>query len=169
MQLNRDSAMARLAAFGMDDMPVIEYIPNRCVIDNDWFQKYSMLRREFLASLTDSFDEIAFMNLSQEEFMNLIMGKKMPENTSLRFRIPLIWGGKLNIDNMFMCLTFPQSHNLDRFIIEQSDAKSIFLPDPAKKIYITTTASSSSASGNATSDRLTQSAVQFVSSGRGNE
>ncbi len=168
MQLNRDSAMARLAALGMDDMPVIEYMPNRCVIDNDWFQKYSMLRREFLASLTDSFDEIAFMNLSQEEFMNLIMGKKMPENTSLRFRIPLIWGGKLNIDNMFMCLTFPQSHNLDRFIIEQNDAKTVFLPDPAKKIYITTTSSTSSASGNATSDRLTQSAVQFVS-GRGNE
>lgn len=94
MQLTRDSALEKLAKFGMDDMPVIEYIPNRCVIDKDWFQKYSMLRREFLASLTDSFDEIAFMNLSQEEFMNLMMGKKMPENTSLRFRIPLIWGGK---------------------------------------------------------------------------
>ena len=51
MQLNRDSAMAKLAAMGMDDMPVIEYMPNRCMIDNDWFQKYSMLRREFLASL----------------------------------------------------------------------------------------------------------------------
>ena len=168
MQFNKDSAMARLAALRMDDMPVIEYTPSRCVIDSDWFQKYSVLRREFLASLTDSFDEIAFMNLYQEEFMNLIMGKHMPENTSLRFRIPLIWGGKLTIDNMFMCLTFPQSHNLDRFIIEQSDAKTVFLPNPAKKIYITTTGSSNSASGNATSDRLTQSAVHFAS-GRGNE
>ncbi|MBQ6110110.1 MAG: hypothetical protein IJL05_01895 [Alphaproteobacteria bacterium] len=168
MQLTRDSALEKLAKFGMDDMPVIEYIPNRCVIDKDWFQKYSMLRREFLASLTDSFDEIAFMNLSQEEFMNLMMGKKMPENTSLRFRIPLIWGGKLNIDNMFMCLTFPHSHNLDRFIIEQSDAKTVFLPDPAKKIYISTSSSTSSASGNATSDRITQSAAYFAS-GRGNE
>ena len=168
MQLNNDSAIAKLAQLGMDDMPVIEYIPNRCVIDNDWFQKYSMLRREFLASLTDSFDEIAFMNLSQEEFMNLIMGKKMPENTSLRFRIPLIWGGKLNIDNMFMCLTFPCSHNLDRFIISQNDAKTVFLPNPAKKIYITTSSTTSSASGNATSDRLTESAIQFIT-GRGNE
>lgn len=168
MQLNRDSAMAKLAAMGMDDMPVIEYMPNRCMIDNDWFQKYSMLRREFLASLTDSFDEIAFMNLSQDEFMNLIMGKKMPENTSLRFRIPLIWGGKLSIDNMFMCWTFPHSHNLDKFIIDQIGAKTVFLPDPAKKIYITTSSSTNSASGNATSDRLTQSAAQFMSD-RGNE
>lgn len=168
MQLNRDLAMTKLAAMGMDDMPVIEYMPNRCMIDNDWFQKYSMLRREFLASLTDSFDEIAFMNLSQDEFMNLIMGKKMPENTSLRFRIPLIWGGKLNIDNMFMCWTFPHSHNLDKFIIEQNGAKTVFLPDPAKKIYITTSSSANSASGNATSDRLTQSAAQFMSD-RGNE
>lgn len=167
MQLNRDTATAKLAAMGMDDMPVIEYMPNRCMIDNDWFQKYSMLRREFLASLTDSFDEIAFMNLSQEEFMNLIMGKKMPENTSLRFRIPLIWGGKLNIDNMFMCWTFPHSHNLDKFIIDQNGAKTVFLPDPAKKIYITTSSSTNSASGNATSDRLTQSAAQFMSD-RGN-
>ena len=168
MQLNRDLAMAKLAAMGMDDMPVIEYMPSSCTIDNDWFQKYSMLRREFLASLTDSFDEIAFMNLAQDEFMNLIMGKKMPENTSLRFRIPLIWGGRLSIDNMFMCWTFPHSHNLDRFIIEQSGAKTVFLPDPAKKIYITTSSSASSASGNATSDRLTQSAAQFMSD-RGNE
>lgn len=168
MQLNRDSAMTKLAAMGMDDMPVIEYMPNRCMIDNDWFQKYSMLRREFLASLTDSFDEIAFMNLSQEEFMNLIMGKKMPENTSLRFRIPLIWGGKLSIDNMFMCWTFPHSHNLDKFIIEQNGAKTVFLPDPAKKIYITTSSFTNSASGNATPDRLTQSAAQFMSD-RGNE
>lgn len=167
MQFNEFTALERLKSLGMDDMPVMEYSPKRCIIDNDWFKKYSALRRDFVSSLTDSFDEIAFMNLSQDEFMNLIMGKQMPDNTSLRFRIPLVWGGKIDIDNMFMCLTFPQSHNLDRFIIEQSDAKTVFLPNPAKKIYISTNLATGGTGGNAASDRLSQSA--FFSAGRGNE
>ncbi len=160
--------MNRLATLGMEDMPVTEYAPKRCVIDNDWFKRYCVLRREFLASLTDSFEEIAFMNLSQDEFMNLITGKLMPENTSLRLRIPLVWGGKLEIENMFMCLTFPHSQNLDRFIIEQSDAKTVFLPNPKKKIYVTTHIAGGGAGGNATSDRLSAAVVNYASS-RGNE
>lgn len=168
MQLNKESALERLAALGMDDMPVIECTPRRCIIDSDWFKKYSMLRKQFLESLTDSFEEIAFMNLSQNEFMNLITGKAMPENTSLRFRIPLIWGGQISIDNMFMCLTFPHSQNLDRFIIEQSDAHTIFLPNPAKKIYMTTHLSGGGPGGNMASDRLTMAAINSTQS-RGNE
>ena len=168
MQLNQDSAMTKLASMGMDDLPVMEFKPQRCVLDNDWFQKYSALRRQFLSSLTDSFEEIAFMNLNQDEFMGLVMGHAMPENTSLRFRIPLIWGGKLELDNMFMCLTFPHSHNLDRFIIEQSDAQTVFLPDPAKKIYLPSHLGGGGAGGNAASDRLSQATINFASS-RGNE
>ena len=168
MQLTHESALERLASFGMDDMPVIECTPQRCIIDNDWFKKYSMLRKQFLESLTDSFEEIAFMNLSQNEFMNLVTGKSMPENTSLRFRIPLVWGGKLSIDNMFMCLTFPHSQNLDRFIIEQSDARTIFLPNPAKKIYVTTHLAGGGTGGNTASDRLSLAAMNMAQS-RGNE
>jgi len=169
MQLTQDSAMERLASLGMDDMPVMEYAPKRCIIDKDWFKKYTVLRREFLSSLTDSYEEIAFMNLTQDEFMNLIMGKSMPDNTSVRFRVPLIWGGKLDIDNMFMCLTFPHSQNLDRFIIDQSDANVVFLPNPAKKIYVTTHLAGGGAGGNAASDRLSLAAMNYVSSNRGNE
>ena len=168
MQLNQDLAMEKLATLGMDDMPVMQFTPQRCVLENNWFQKYSALRREFLLSLTDSFEEIAFMNLGQDEFMNLVTGHAMPDNTSLRFRIPLIWGGRLELDNMFMCLTFPHSHNLDRFIIEQSDAKTVFLPNPAKKIYLPAHLGGGGAGGNATSDRLSQTAMNFASS-RGNE
>lgn len=168
MQYNQDSATERLSQLGMDDMPVMEYTPKRCVLDPDWFKKYSVLRREFLSSLSDSVEEIAFMNLSQEEFMNLIMGKKMPENTSLRFRIPLIWGGKLDIENMFMCLTFPHSQNLDIFIIDQSDANTVYLPNPAKKIYVTTHQSTGGGGGNAASDRLSLAAMNYTSN-RGNE
>ena len=168
MQLNSDSAMMKLASLGMDDMPVMEYSPTKCIIDKDWFKKYLVLRREFMASLTDSFEEIAFMNLPEDEFMNLIMGKALPENTSIRFRVPLIWGGKLEIENMFLCLTFPHSHNLDRFIIEQSDAKTVFLPNPAKKIYVPSHLGGLGPGGNAADDRLSIAAMNYAS-GRGNE
>ena len=168
MQWNQGVAEKRIAELGMDDLPVMEYSPKRCILDNDWFKRYSILRRQFLASLTDSFEEIAFMNLSQDEFMKLVMGKEMPENTSIRFRIPLIWGGKLEIDNMFMCLTFPHSHNLDKFIIEQSDATTVFLPNPQKKIYVTTHLSGGGVGGNAASDRLSLAAMNYAID-RGNE
>ncbi len=108
------------------------------------------------------------MNLAPDEFIGLISGQSLPENLSIRFRIPLMWGGTLDIDNLFMCLSFPHSQNLDRFIIEQSDAKTIFLPNPAKKIYISTHLLGGGDGGNATSDRLSQAAMQFYSS-RGNE
>ena len=168
MFLNKESAMERLSSMGMEDMPVMEYRPTRCSVSPDWFKEYTALRREFLSSLTDSFEEIAFMNLSQQEFMNLIMGNSLPENTSLRLRIPLIWGGKLTVDNMFLCYTFPHSHNLDKFIIEQTNSEIVYLPNPEKKIYVTTHLSGGGDGGNATSDRLTQSAG-FMMSGRGNE
>lgn len=168
MQYTKNSAMERLAQLGMDDMPVMEYAPRRCILDSDWFKKYSILRREFLASLSDSVEEIAFMNLSQDEFVNLIMGKQMPENTSIRFRIPLVWGGKIEIENMFMCLTFPHSQNLDRFLIDQCDAQTVFLPNPQKKIYVTTHSSGGGTGGNAASDRLSLAAMNYASD-RGNE
>ena len=168
MQLNEHSALERLATLGLDDMPVIEYQPNRCALDADWFKKYSALRREFLSSLSDSLEEIAFMNLPQDEFMGLIMGQSLPENLSIRMRVPLLWGGELKIENMFLCMTFPHSVKLDKFIIDQSDAKTVFLPNPERKIYLTTHTGGGGAGGNATSDRLSQSAFNFMS-GRGNE
>lgn len=168
MQLNEHSALERLAVLGLDDMPVMEYTPKQCVLESDWFKKYSALRREFLSSLGDSFEEIAFMNLLQDEFVGLITGQSLPENLSIRFKIPLLWGGKLDIDNMFLCFTFPHSFNLDRFIIEQSDAKTVYLPNPERKIYLTTHTGGGGAGGNSASDRLSQSAFNFIS-GRGNE
>lgn len=168
MQLNESSALQRLSKLGMDDMPVKEYMPKRCRLDSDWFQKYSMLRRKFMESLMDSMDDIVFMNLQQDEYINLVMGKALPDNLSIRFKIPLIWGGDMDIDNMFLCMTFPHSYNLDRFIIEQSDAQTIYLPYPEKKIYLTSHLGGGGDGGNATSDRLSQSAFNFMS-GRGNE
>ncbi len=167
MQLNKNLALDKLSALQMDDMPVMEYTPTHCTLDADWFKKYSALRREFLSSLSDSLEEIAFMNLSQNDFINLVMGRALPENMSIRFRIPLVWGGELKIDNMFLCLTFPHSHNLDKFIIDQSDARTVFLPNPEKKVYVTTHTGGGGDGGNATSDRLSQSAFNAMSGREG--
>ena len=168
MQLNEKSALERLATLGMDDMPVMAYTPKYCTLDSDWFKKYSALRREFLSSLTDSLEEIAFMNLAQNEFINLVMGRALPDNLSVRLRIPLLWGGELSTKNMFLCWTFPHSHNLDKFIQDQSDAETIYLPNPEKKVYLTTHGGGGGDGGNASSDRLSQAAFAAMS-GRGNE
>ena len=168
MQLNEHSAHDRLSQLGMDDMPVMAYRPQKCSLSADWFQKYSALRRDFIASLSDSIEELTFMNLSQDEFVNLLMGKSVPDNLSIRFRIPILWGGELDISNMFMCWTFPHSFNLDKFIIEQSDAQTIYLPNPKKKIYVTSHTGGGGDGGNATTDRLSQAAFNAIS-GRGNE
>lgn len=163
MQFNEQSALEKLASMGMDDLPVMKYTPVRCALAPDWFKKYSLLRRQFLSSLDDSFEEIAFMNLPQEEFMNLVMGNALPENLSVRFRIPLLWGGDLDISNMFLCWTFPHSYNMDRFIIKQSDANVVFLPNPEKKIYLTSHTGGGGDGGNAASDRLSQSVFNLMS------
>ena len=168
MQLNEHSAMEILASMGIDDMPVVEYTPKKCSLDADWFKKYSALRREFLSSLTDAIEEITFMNLGQDEFVNLVMGKSLPDNLSIRFRVPLFLGGELDVSNMFLCWTFPISFNLDRFLINQNDATTIFLPNPEKKIYLTSHTGGGGDGGNATSDRLTEAVFSFKNS-RGNE
>ena len=121
-----------------------------------------------MQSLSDSVEELAFMNLSQDEFMNLIMGRAVPKNMSIRMRIPLTWGGEITPDNMFMCSTFPHSQNIDRFIIGQTGYDTIWIPNPAKKIYIPAHTAGGGTGGNATEDRLAQVAAQ-IAAGRGME
>lgn len=164
MQMNQGSAEKRIADLGMDDLPLVCIHPENHPVSPDWFRKYHNLLHEFAVSLTDSIQELAFMNLPQDDFMDLIMGRRMPNNLSVRFRTPLVWGGKLEIDNMFMCMTFPYSHNMDRFIIEQSGNDVIWLPNPTKKIYLPAHMMNGGDGGNATSDRLSQLAAQIAAS-----
>lgn len=164
MQLTKESAERRLIDLNIGDMPIIEIHPKPYRVASDWFIKYKKLCHEFIESLTDSVELLAFMNLTQDEFMSLIMGRKVPDNISIRFRIPLVWGGKLEIDNLFMCWTFPHSQRLDQFIIEQSGSDIIWLPNPAKKVYIPGRDISGGDGGNATEDRLSQIAAQIVAS-----
>ena len=59
--------------------------------------------------------------------------------------------------------------NLDKFIIEQSDARTVYLPNPEKKVYLTTHSGGGGDGGNASSDRLTEAVFNNFMSGRGNE
>ena len=168
MQLTKSSAEKRLADFSMDDLPIMEVQPQNTTVASDWFVKYKSLRNEFMRSLTDSIDSLAFLNLSQDEFMGLITGRAMPQNLSIRLRVPLVWGGRLEISNMFLCKTFPHSHAMDKFIIEQSGSNTIWLPNPAKKVYVPAHTTGGGDGGNATEDRLSQLAAQLAA-GRGME
>ena len=159
MQWTQDFAEKRLGDMKMSNMPVMALHPNPVAVSPDWFQKYKELCHEFMRSLTDSVQELALMNLSRDEFMELIMGRTLPINLSIRFRTPLLWGGTLDIDNMFMCFTFPHSQNLDRFIIEQAGNETVWLPNPSKKIYLPLHSTIAGNGGNATADRLSQFAA----------
>ncbi|MBD5388750.1 hypothetical protein HDR63_00660 [bacterium] len=164
MEWTKTSAEQRIAALGMDDMPLMEFTPISAPVAADWFPKYRAARRAFIQSLTDSIEEIAFLGLSQTEFTDLLMGRRMPVNLCVRTRVPITWGGAIDPSNMFMCRTFPHSHNMDRFIIEQNGAKQIWLPNPVKKIYVPAHTASGGTGGNATEDRLAQMAAQIASS-----
>lgn len=162
MQLTKGAAEKIMADMGMDDMPIISIHPTPHAVAPDWFSQYRTVARQFMQSLSDSVEELAMMNLPQDDFMALLMGRKLPKNTSLRFRTPLVWGGQMSVENMFMCSTFPHSQNLDRFIINQSGATEIWLPNPAKKIYVPIHTSGGGTGGNATEDRLSQMAAFFA-------
>lgn len=168
MQLTQDAAQKRLSDMGITDMPLIAVRPVPNPVAPDWYSQYRALCREFMMTLSDSVEELSFLNLSQDEFMGLLMGRRMPPNMSIRFRIPLVWGGKMEISNLFMCRTFPISHNLDRFIIAQTGADTVWLPNPVKKIYVSAHTIGGGDGGNATEDRLSQIAAQ-IAANRGME
>lgn len=168
MQWTDAAAQKRLADLGINDIPLAELRPANTNVSSDWFDRYRALCRDFMTSLTDSVTELSFLNLPQDEFMALLMGRRLPDNMSIRFRTPLIWGGKMEIANLFMCRTFPVSNNLDRFIIEQNGNDVIWLPNPVKKIYVSAHTAGGGDGGNATEDRLSQIAAQIVA-GRGME
>lgn len=162
MELNNGIAIKKISELGMKDMPLLEYHPKRTNVTPDWFSEYKKLCHEFMSELSDCIEELALMNLSQEDFMDLIMGNKIPENLSIRFRIPLVWGGDLSTENMFMCKTFPHSYNMDRFIILQSGNDTVWLPNPSKKIYLPIGTLGGGDGGNGTEDRLTETIASQI-------
>ncbi|MCL2737373.1 MAG: hypothetical protein FWE17_00725 [Alphaproteobacteria bacterium] len=157
--MTKFDAERRLAALLLEDMPVMEFVVRPVAVAPDWFATFRKLRREFMESLDDSIQELSFLDLSQNDFMDLLRGMRLPENLSVRWRVPLEYGGKLSKDNMFMCPTFFAGQNMDRFILEQSGRPSIWLPNPVKKIYVPTNLITGGPGGNAASDRMTNAFV----------
>ena len=148
MQLNAGMAERLISDLGIEDMPLMQVRPIPTRVSTDWYSQYKVICREFMMSLTDS------------------IGRALPENMSIRFRIPLVWGGKLTIDNLFMCKTFPHSHNMDRFIISQSGNGVIWLPNPAKKVYLPVSTFGGGDGGNGTEDRLTETIAAQIAADR---
>lgn len=168
MELSRASAEKIMKDMGMDDMPLVAMRPAPRQISPDWFAQYKTARKKFMQSLTDCIEELAFINLSQEEFMDLVTGRAIPKNMSVRMRTPMAWGGEISPDNMFMCATFPHSQNIDRFIIGQTGYDTVWLPSPARPIYVPAHTGGGGDGGNATEDRLAQMAAQ-IAANRGME
>ena len=166
MQLTASAAEKLIDELGVKGMPLTQVSPTPHHVPSDWFIKYKELCRHFMMSLTDSVETLSFMNLDQDTFINLIMGRALPENLSIRFRIPLIWGGELEIDNLFMCKTFPHSYNMDRFIISQAGNDNIWLPAPTSKIYLPANTLGGGEGGNGTEDRLTEQVASQIAAAR---
>ena len=160
--MTKTDAERRLADLLMDDMPVIEIPAVKVAVQEGWFEQLRKLRRELMESLGDSIQELSFLTLSQQEFMDLLRGHRLPENLSIRWRRPLEYGGELDIKNMFLCPTFFAGQNLDRFSLEQAGARTLWIPNPAKKVYIPAKKAGGGDGGNATTDRLSAIAAQIA-------
>ncbi|MBE6461872.1 MAG: hypothetical protein E7006_03465 [Alphaproteobacteria bacterium] len=166
MQLTASTAEKLISELGMNDLPLVAFQPKSATISPDWFTQYKQICHQFMASLTDSVETLAMMNLPENDFMNLIMGRSIPENLSIRFRIPLAWGGELSVDNLFMCKTFPHSHNMDIFILSQSGSSTVWLPAPVQKIYLPAHTLGGGEGGNGTEDRLTETIASQIAANR---
>ncbi|MDR2269042.1 MAG: hypothetical protein LBD94_02550 [Rickettsiales bacterium] len=153
---SKHDAEQRLAGFLMDDMPVESCKATPSPFPKDWFRMFRQARIEFMESLDDSVQELALLNLPRDDFINLLTAKTMPENLCLKFRRPILYGGEINPENMFIITNFPYGLNLDIFMAEQSGQGEIWYPNPAKKIYVSMNVLSGGDGGNATSDRLAQ-------------
>ncbi|MDR1027627.1 MAG: hypothetical protein LBL46_04390 [Rickettsiales bacterium] len=153
---NIGDASRALAGFSMESMPleVCAAVPK--AYPADWFPKFREARRAFVAGLADAIPELALLNLSQEDFMDLMSGRRIPENLSIKWRRPILYGGEIAPENMFMLRTFPFGSMLDIFMTGQFGQGEIYYPNPAKKVWMPLDVLSGNVGGNATSDRLAQ-------------
>ncbi len=164
--MDKSVAEKNLKSLLLDGMPIIEIEAKHHPLEKDWYSKYLTVRKRFLESLSEHIETLIFLNLSQDEFMDLIMGRKTPENLSVRFRIPLQWGGKIEIDNMFLCRTFNESNNIDQFILEQFGNTKIWLPNPTKPVYYPTKAPGTAAGGNSSEEITNQEMMNQMNNSR---
>ena len=166
--MTKTDAERRLDELLLGDVNIVEVVARPVSVAPNWFPRLRKLRRELMQSLDDSIQELSFLDLSKDDFMDLLRGRALPENLSIRFRIPLEYGGELALDNMFVCPSFYAGYNMDRFILEQNGNANLWLPSPAKKIYIPTKVLAGGEGGNATSDRMTTAMASMMAQAREN-
>jgi hypothetical protein len=159
-------AEVRLAQFLMDDLPLSACLAVPSALPGDWFPKFRAARVDFMESLGESIPELALLNLAREDFISLLSGQHIPENLTVKFRRPILYGGDIRPDNMFLMQMFPAGFNLDIFMAEQAGQGEVFYPNPAKKVYVSVRTLSGGDGGNATSDRLAQGFAAQASQGR---
>lgn len=162
----KQDAEKRLSGFLMDDLPIVSVAARPVPIAPDWFQKFRIERKNFLMSLGDSVSELALLNLSQDDFMGLLTASRIPENLCVKFRRPILYGGEISADNMFLMMAQPSGFYLNVFMAEQYGAPEIWHPNPEKKIYISIATLGGGDGGNATTDRLAQGFAAQMRSGR---
>ena len=155
MKMTKEFAEKRLSFLFMEDMPIVEHKVVISKLSPDWFKNYTITRNNFLKSIMNSIEDLFWLNLNEKSIMDLFKGK-IPNNVSLRFRIPIIYGGEISVENIFLCKTFPHSYNIDKFLSEQIGQENIWLPNPKKNIYVPVHTSGTSGGGNGTN--LTQTA-----------
>jgi hypothetical protein len=150
----------------MEDLPLETCRAVPAPLASDWFFKFRSERKKFMESLGDSIQELALLNLSENDFMGLMSGRALPENLTVKFRRPILYGGDISPGNMFLMPLFPTGFDLDIFMAEQSGQGEIWYPDPAKKVYVSIRMLTGGEGGNTTSDRLAQSFAASMSQGR---
>ena len=163
---NKRDAETRLAQLLMEDLRIDSCQAILKPLPSSWFSDFREERKKFLESLGSSIQELAMLNLSQRDFMNLLSGISIPENLCVKFRKPILYGGAIAAENMFMMVGFPYGFNLDIFMAEQLGQGEIWYPNPAKKIYVSITQLAGGAGGNATTDRLAQGFAAMNREGR---
>jgi len=159
-------AERRLGALLMDDLPLESAAAVPKALPSDWYAKFKSERKKFMTSLDDSIRELAFLNLEQDEFMSLLMGQRIPENLCIKFKRPILYGGEVAAENMFMMPLFPQGMNLNLFMAEQIGQGDIYYPNPEKKIYVSASQLNGGDGGNGTADRLAQGFAAAARAGR---
>lgn len=162
-------AEVRLAQLLMEDLPLDECKAVVSALPDNWFSKFRDARHSFLESLGNSVQELALINLSQGDFMRLLSAISIPENLCVKFRKPIIYGGDISPENMFLMVGFPYGFNLNVFMAEQLGQREIWYPNPTKNVYVSVNMLSGGDGGNVTSDRLAQGFASHVSQGHGNE
>ena len=140
----------------MEGMPLSVCRAMPTEVAPDWFPVFKRVSSEFVKSLDDSISELAILNLPQSDFMDLLMGRRLPDNLTIKFRRPIFYGGKIEANNMFLMPLFNAGLDIDIFMAEQLGQTEVFYPDPAKKVYVPTRLLSGGTGGNATEDRLAQ-------------